>query len=310
MANYIIGIDVGGTNIKLGLINTKGKIIDRTRLNTKTFVHHKRKLMMAIVDSIRALIQKNQLTRKKISAIGIGLPGAVDSFKGIVKSLPNIPHWKNVPLRKYIQKRLSIPVFMDNDVNLITLGEWKFGAGRGYKNLICFTLGTGVGGGLILNGALYGGEGFVAGEIGHMPLNEIGPKCPCGGYGCFERYVGNAQLQQQARKIFRDSNLRLEDVFVRAEQGDKRAIQFWEATARHIGNALIGIVNLLNPKLIIVGGGVSNNFKFMGRAIKQLIQARAMKIQAQHLRVGRAKLGDDAGLLGAYALIKEFTIER
>ena len=310
MANYIIGIDVGGTNIKLGLINTKGKIIDRTRLNTKTFVHHKRKLMMAIVDSIRALIQKNQLTRKKISAIGIGLPGAVDSFKGIVKSLPNIPHWKNVPLRKYIQKRLSIPVFMDNDVNLITLGEWKFGAGRGYKNLICFTLGTGVGGGLILNGALYRGERFVAGEIGHMPLNEIGPKCPCGGYGCFERYVGNARLQQQAQKIFRDSTLRLEDVFAAAERGDKRAIQFWETTARHIGNALIGIVNLLNPKLIIVGGGVSNNFKFMGRAIKQVIQARAMKIQAQHVRVVRAKLGDDAGLLGAYALIKEFTIER
>jgi len=310
MNKYIIGIDVGGTNVKFGLLNTRAKIIDRTRLNTKAFARHPKKLIAAIIDAIRQLMAKNKLSHQQILGIGIGLPGAVDPQKGIVKSLPNIPNWKNVPLKKMMQSRLSIPVFLDNDAKLIVLGEWKFGAGKGYENLICITLGTGVGGGLILNNALYRGENFVAGEIGHMPLNEMGPACPCGGWGCFERYVGNATLLAQAQKVFVSKQLTLESVFERANRGDKRAIRFWKNTGEHIGNALVGAVNLLNPQLIVIGGGVANNFKFLKSSIGDVIQKRAMKVQAQHVRIVCAKLGDDAGLLGAFALIKEFTIER
>lgn len=300
-----IGVDVGGTNIKLGLVAPSGKIIAKTNLITKSYVHHPRQLINALVAAIRVLIRGNGKAMEDIAGIGIGLPGQINSLQGIVIFLPNVPGWKNVPLRKIIQKQLKLPVFLDNDVNLIALGEWKLGAGKGYKNLVCITLGTGVGGGLILDGALYRGEGFVAGEIGHMPMNEYGPACNCGGTGCFERYVGNHTLRAKAVKMFGRKNIQIEDVFALANRGNARAIRFWQETATHIGNALAGVINLLNPRLIVIGGGVAGNYKFMEKTIQKVIRRRAMKVQSDMVKIVRARLGDEAGILGAHILVKE-----
>lgn len=300
-----IGVDVGGTNIKLGLVSSSGRIIAKTNLVTKTYIHHPRHLIDALVAAIRALIQENGKTIKDIAGIGIGLPGLIDVSQGNVIFMPNIPGWKNIPLRRIIQTQLKLPVFIDNDVNLVALGEWKLGAGKRYKNLVCITLGTGVGGGLVLNGELYRGEGFVAGEIGHIPLNERGPGCNCGGIGCFERYVGNHILMAKAAKMFNKKNIRIEDVFDLANRGDVRAVRFWRETATHIGNALIGVINLLNPRLIVIGGGVANNYKFLEKTIQKVIRRRAMKIQRDMVRIVRARLGDEAGILGAHILVKE-----
>lgn len=305
-----IGVDVGGTNIKLGLVAPSGKIIAKTNLITKSYVRHPRQMINALVAAIHALIRDNGKTIKDIAGIGIGLPGQINSSRGIVLFLPNVPGWKNVPLRKIIQKQLKLPVFMDNDVNLIALGEWKLGAGRGYKNLVCITLGTGVGGGLILDGSLYRGEGFVAGEIGHMPLNEQGPACNCGGTGCFERYVGNRILMHKAAGIFGKENIRPQDVFALANRGNARAVRFWRETATHIGNALVGVINLLNPRLVIIGGGIANNYKFMGKTIQKVIRRRALKVQRDMVKIVRARLGDDAGILGAHILVKESILGR
>ena len=319
-----IGVDVGGTNIKLGLVAPSGKIIAKTNLVTKSYIHHPRQLIGALVAAIRALIQDNGKTVNDIAGIGIGMPGLIDVSKGNVIFMPNIPGWKNIPLRKVIERKLKIPVFMDNDVNLITLGEWRLGAGKGYKNLVCITLGTGVGGGLVLDGALYRGEGFVAGEIGHIPLNEQGPACNCGGRGCFERYVGNRTLLAKAAKVFRrqtppagrgdpfgsKKNIRLEDVFVLANRGNTRALRFWQETATHIGNALTGVINLLNPRLIIIGGGVAGNYKFMEKTIQKVIRRRAMRFPRKMVKVVRARLGDEAGILGAHILVKESLLGR
>ena len=305
MKHYTIGVDVGGTNIKLGLVGRSGRIVTRAFLDTKSFYKSKKKLINAIVGEIHDLIKEEKLVSKDILGIGLGLPGLIDSKRGIVNFLPNIPGWKNVPIKNIIHEKLRIPTVVDNDVNLITLGEWKFGAGKGYKNLMCMTLGTGVGGGLILNGALYRGEGFVAGELGHMPLNEKGPDCSCGGSGCFEYYVGNGYLLKKAAKIFKNKNIQLPDVSYLAEQGNMRAIQFWEETATHIGNGLVGVVNLLNLRLIVIGGGVSNNYRFLGKTIRAVIKRRAMKVQSKMVKTVRAKLGDDAGIMGAQVLVKE-----
>ncbi|MBI5150694.1 MAG: ROK family protein [Candidatus Omnitrophica bacterium] len=305
-----IGIDVGGTNIKLGLVAPSGRIIARTNLITKSYARHPRHLINALVSAVRDLIRDNGKTAKDIAGIGIGLPGLIDVPQGIVIFMPNIPGWKNIPLRRIMERQLKIPVFLDNDVNVITLGEWKSGAGKGCANLVCITLGTGVGGGLILNNALYRGEGFVAGEIGHLPLNEDGPSCNCGGYACFERYVGNRILMQKAAQLFRDTSVRLPDVFARARRGDRRAIRFWQDAATHIGNALVGVINLLNPRMIIIGGGVANNFRFMGPTIRKVIRQRALKVQKKMVRVVRAELGDDAGILGAHILVKEAILGR
>lgn len=305
MKQYTIGVDVGGTNIKLGLVNRSGIIIARAFLETKSFCKNKKKLIDAIVGAICDLIACEGIKSKDILGIGLGLPGLIDSKRGIVNFLPNISGWRNVPLKDIIQKKLHIQTLVDNDVNLITLGEWKYGAGKGQSNLLCMTLGTGVGGGLILNGGLYRGEGFVAGELGHMPLNEQGSRCSCGGWGCFECYVGNGHLLKKAAKIFKKKNIQLPDVTRLANQGNACAIRFWEETAMHIGNGLVGVVNLLNLRLVVIGGGVSNSYKFMGKTINSVIRQRAMRVQSKMVKVVRAKLGNDAGIKGAQVLVKE-----
>ena len=235
--------------------------------------------------------------------MGIGLPGLVDYEKGIVRFLPNIPGWRSVHLKSILQKRVKLPVFVDNDVKIITLAESKFGAGRGVKNLVCMTLGTGVGAGLILNGQLYRGEDNAAGELGHMPLNEHGPKCNCGGFGCFETYVGNRALFALASRVMGKPGMTTEEMFALAKKGNKKALFFWKTAAEHIGNGLVGIVNLLNPRLIIIGGGISNNEKFLFKTITDTIRRRAMSLQGSAFKIKRAKFKDDAGIIGAYVLV-------
>jgi glucokinase len=304
MQKYTIGIDVGGTNIKLGLVSQSGRIISRSHLETRSFISNKTKLIDAILGSIQKLLAANKVSIKQVLGIGFGLPGLIDFKKGLVIFLPNIPGWKDVPLKKIIENKLKIATFVDNDVNVITLGEWFFGAGRGYENLVCMTLGTGVGGGLIFDNKLYRGEGFVAGEIGHMPLNETGPVCNCGGRGCFETYVGNQRLLAKAREIFRNNHITLPDIRKMAEKKDPQAILFWQDVGFHIGHGLIGVVNLLNPRLIIIGGGVSNNFSLFIKPVRNIIGQYSMKVQAKMVKIVRAKLGDDAGILGANVLVQ------
>jgi len=300
MNRYSVGIDVGGTNVKIGLVSSSGSIIARTRLSTKSFVRNKNRLINAVVEAIDDLIAEKRLKKKNISGIGIGLPGLIDPVQGIVRHLPNIPGWRNVPLKTILKKKTGLPVFVDNDANLITLAEWKLGVGKGYKNLVCVTLGTGVGGGLILDNKLFRGEGFIAGEIGHIPyLKKI-----------LEHYVGNSILQSKAAKIFKQKEMRLEDVFYLANQGNVRAVQFWREAGEHLGFVLSGVANVLNPQLIIIGGGVSNNFKYLGPAIKSAIKAKALKISSSAVKVVRAKLGDDAGILGAHILVKDEIVGR
>ncbi len=304
MPKHILGIDVGGTNIKLGLIDHVGRIIRRNNLSTKSYIRNKKILIDALLNHIHDLLYLENLKNKDLLGIGIGLPGLVDPKRGIVKSLTNIPGWQNVALKKIFQKSLKIPTFIENDVNLITLGEWKLGAGKGCQDLVCITLGTGVGGGLILSNELYYGAGFATGEVGHIPLNEKGPVCNCGGMGCLEVHVSNRTLLKKAQEIFKKKAITIEDVYQLANRGNKLAIQFFEETATHIGNGLTGVVNLLNPRLIIIGGGISNNWKFLFRTIQQIIQGRAMKVQGKMVKIVRAKLGDDAGIMGAYVLVK------
>lgn len=304
MNKLVIGIDVGGTNIKFGLISKSGRIIDRTNLITKSYNRDKQKLIQALCLEIKHLLATNKLTFKNVLGIGIGLPGLVDPVKGIVKFLPNIPGWREVPLKRILEKKFHIPAVLENDVNLIALGEWMFGAGRGCRDIMCITLGTGVGGGLILNNELYRGAGYCAGEIGHMPLNEQGPRCNCGGLACLERKVGNHYLLERIRTIFHKPHT-LEEVHALAVRGEKKALGFWEETATHIGNGLVGVVNVLNPVKVIVGGGIANNHRFLFKTIERTIKKRAMKVQGAMIKIVKARLGNDGGLIGAWVAVNQ-----
>ncbi len=303
MKRYVVGVDVGGTNIKLGVVDPAGQIIVRNSFATKPFASSRVKLIGAIAQEIEAIIITAGLNKKQIAGVGVGLPGLVDYEKGIVRVLPNIPGWSNVHLRSILQKKVKLPVFVDNDVKIITLAESKFGAGKGVTNLVCLTLGTGVGAGLILNGRLYRGQDNAAGELGHMPLNEKGPACNCGGWGCFEAYVGTRALFAKACRMMGKSGMTTPDMFALAQKGNKKALAYWHCVSKRIGNGLVGIVNLLNPRLIIIGGGVSHNEKFLFKDIAATIRRRAMSLQGAAFKIKRAKFKDNAGIIGAYVLV-------
>jgi len=189
-SKFIIGIDLGGTNLKIALLDLRYQIKDKEVLNTQKFIK-KENLICAIIDSINKIIENNKLSRANILGVGLGLPGPIDYEKGIVHFFPNIPGWREVKLKTILERKLRLPVFVDNDAKLMSLAEYKLGAAKGSRNTVCITLGTGVGGGIIINGSLYRGVSNASGEIGHMPINEKGPRCNCGGRACLETYIGN-----------------------------------------------------------------------------------------------------------------------
>jgi len=299
---FCIGIDLGGTNLRIALLDAKYKIEDRESLSTRRF-KNRRSLIAAIGKSVDNILARNRLKTKNILGVGIGLPGQVDFVRGIVHSLTNIRGWREVNLKRILQTKLRLPVFLDNDVKLMTLAEYTLGAARGAQNAVCLTLGTGVGGGIILEGRLYRGCSNAAGEIGHLPLNENGHRCNCGGFACLETYIGNNTILKKARKIFKE-DISLEEVSRRARFRDHKAIEFWSDVGLHLGNALTGVVNILNPDVIVIGGGVANAGKVLFGQVKKVLSGRAMRVQASNVKIMPAKLGNDAGLIGAAIMVK------
>jgi len=296
-----IGIDLGATRVKIGLVDQKGRVLARREVGTP-FNAKRTELISILVGNIDYIIKESRFNRRDIAGIGIGVPGPVDSKRGIVRYFPNIKGWENVALKSILQRRLGLKVNLDNDVNAMTLAEHKFGAGKGAANLVCLTLGTGVGGGIILNGELYRGSTMVAGEIGHIPINEKGPRCNCRGYACIERYVGNRYILSRARKIL-GKGITLRRIDKLAKKGNRKAIGIWADVGRKLGVMLTGVVNLLNPDKIIIGGGVSKAGELILKPLRQELKARAMKDPAAHVKIVRAKLGTDAGIIGASLLV-------
>ncbi len=313
---YYIGVDIGATNIKIGLLDANFKILRKKKLYTPTF-SNKEDLIEALVENI-TLFKKS--SKCKIKGVGIGLPGLVNPEKGLVYRLVNISGWNNVYLKKILESRIGLPVFLDNDVNVMTLAEVRCGCARGAKNVVCITLGTGVGGGIVIEGKLYRGATFSAGEIGHIPLNEEGPLCNCGGKGCLERYVGNkyivagavdkikkAPLPTKIPDLVNNDLTKLtpEILSKACRKGDLMAKEIWQNIARHIGICLAGVVNLLNPEMIVIGGGVAEAGEILFKTIEKTVKERALDLPARTVKIVAAKLKENSGLIGAAVLAKE-----
>lgn len=303
MSKYIIAIDLGGTNLKVALLDLKLKIKQKYSLDTRKFPG-KAGLIKAIQYAVNQTITDCGLERSHILGIGLGVPGPVDAKKGIVHFFPNIPGWREVGLKNILQKRIKIPVLLDNDAKVMTLAEWRFGRARNFDNVLCITLGTGVGGGLILSGKLHRGNDNAAGEVGHLPINELGPRCNCGGQGCLEAYVGNKRIIDYAERILKRRNS-LEQLSLLAKKNNKKAIQVWEYVGNKLGVAFVALANTLNLDAIVVGGGVSAAGSVLLNAIKKTIKDRAMSVQAKRVKIFTSALGNDAGLIGAAILVKE-----
>ena len=301
---FIVAIDLGGTNLKIALFNSRYKIIARELLSTKKF--RKSTLIQAIIKSVNKILREHRILRKSLLGVGLGVPGPINFKKGHVYFFPNISGWHNVPLRAILRKRLGLEVFLDNDANLMSLAEYRLGAAKGAENAVCLTLGTGVGGGVIINRQLYRGSGSVAGEIGHIPVNLTGPRCSCGGRACLEAYIGNSKIEKVADRLFKEK-INLSQLSSLARKNNRKAIKVWEEVGSILGRALVGVVNLLNPDCIVVGGGVAGAGRVLFDKITEVIQGEAMPIHRRVVKVHRAKLGADAGLIGAALLVSENT---
>jgi len=317
MKRYIVAVDLGGTNIKIAVIKDEKKILRKITLVTRKY-KNKEALVKGLSGACLNIVNELGINKRGISGIGIGAPGLIDSRRGRIHHLVNIKGFSEVPLKAMIERRTGIPVFLDNDVNVMTLGELYHGAGKGARNMLCLTLGTGVGGGIVIDGELYRGSSLSAGEIGHMPLNETGPRCNCGGFGCMEKFVGNKYIAAAAVKIIKEGRKTVitklvggdlkkitpEIISTAARKGDKLALSVWDEVGGHLGVTLAGAVNLLNPERIVIGGGVAEAGEFLFRAIRRAIRERAMKVPAACVKVVKARLGQDAGLIGAAVLVR------
>ena len=303
LKRFIIGIDLGGTNLKVALLDLHFKIRDKRILDTKS-CGTKKLLISCLINATNKIIQDNRLAKVNILGLGIGLPGPIDIKRGLVHFFPNIRGWQEVNLKGILRKRLGLPIFLDNDANLMCLAEHRLGAAKGFKNVVCLTLGTGVGGGIIIEDKLYRGLSFAAGEIGHIPINEKGPRCNCRGQACLEAYIGNARIIEKAQKLFR-RKIALKQLSVLAKKGNQKAIALWSSVAEHLGIALAGVVNFLNPDCIVIGGGISGAGRVLLDKVRKVISERAMIVQARHAKIFKARLGNDAGLIGAAILVKE-----
>ncbi|MBI2523514.1 ROK family protein [Candidatus Woesearchaeota archaeon] len=282
----IIGIDLGGTNIKAASVAKKGKIIKEYEIATES-----EKGTKTVIDNVISAV--NKVKSGKIIGIGIGSPGPMDYENGVITNPVNLP-FRNVPLKKIIQKKFSLPVFLDNDANCFALGEAIFGAGKKYQNVIGITLGTGVGGGVIIDKKIYHGRGNAA-ELGHMTIKFDGLKARSGNNGDIEEYVSARGL----RKIFKGSDPY--SIYELAIKRNKRAIKTFEEMGCYLGIGLANIIYAFDPDIIVVGGKISNSWKFFSKAMYKAVKERYFS-KLCHIVKSELK---NAGILGAAALLLE-----
>jgi glucokinase len=311
----IIGIDLGGTKISTALADSAGKIIAHDYRQT-----HAAEGLDAVIermlDAARRVMAQGEVESTEITAVGIGAPGPVDVEAGILVAPPNLPGWDRVSLKQLIEAELGITTFMDNDANAGALGEHRFGAGRGTRHMIYVTVSTGIGGGLILDGRLYYGADGMAGEIGHITIVPHGPLCGCGNRGCLEILSSGTSIAREAReRVARGVPTLMADlaegnleritaklVAQAAGQGDAEAQHILTEAMNYLGIGMATLVNLFNPQLIVIGGGVTNIGEMLFGPVRRAIDRHAFRTSAQAVRVVRAELGDNAGVLGAVAV--------
>jgi glucokinase len=313
-----LGIDLGGSKILTAVVDPEGRIFSSDESVTPA-TEGRDLVIQSIVHSADSALEKAGITISEITVIGIGAPGISNPEAGILFTSPNLPGWRNVLLRDIIQDKLGRKTFLINDANAAALGEFYFGAARGVRNFIYVTLSTGIGGGIIIDGKIYAGAIGTAGEIGHMTIDENGPICNCGNRGCWETLAsGTALAREASRRIeegVKTSILKQVDgdlgqvtaqvIHAAALQGDKFARELIARTGHYVGVGLINLINIFNPELIVIGGGLSTMGDMLLAPAFKTAGQRAYKEAFQAVRFVTAELGRNSGALGAAAFAFE-----
>ncbi len=306
---YVIGIDLGGTSIKGGAVSKKGVIQECGTHESAS----KSGPLRPVENMVRLVHDLSKKMGYPPEAIGFGIPGAIFSEKGIVTKSPHFPRWRNFNLKASLENKISIPFIIENDANAAALGEAWLGAGKGYKHFCCMTLGTGIGGGIVLNGSIWKGMNGMAGEIGHIVVEPDGRPCPCGGQGCLETYASATGIIKTATEKFsrskitkalkkspdkKQKKITAELLCKLAREGDETSKTIFKEMGKYLGIGFADLINILNLELIIIGGGLLPAWNlFIREAIRQM-KKRAYKVPAENVQIVKAKCGNDAGLLG------------
>ena len=306
-----VGVDLGGTNIKVGLVTPNGEVIAENSIPTEADggVAH---VLDRMAGGVRGLMERAK-GGVVVRGVGVGSPGQVDVEKGVVREPPNLPGWDEVGLGSALEEMLDLPVVVDNDANVAALAEFAYGAGQGVSEMLMVTLGTGVGGGLILRGKLYRGARGAAGEFGHTIVQQDGPLCGCGRRGCVEAFVGTRGILRRLREQLDAGAVSMlssidskrvmpKDISEAASRGDGVALEVLRETGMYLGVGLGNVANLLNLERVVVGGGVANAGEFILGPARESLARVAHKVSRETIRVVKAALGGWAGIVGAARL--------
>jgi len=307
---YVIGVDLGATHLQVCLADFSAAIIHELEIDIN--IEDGPESCLNKVDRLinQALLEKN-LTMDKVNAIGLGVPGPVVIDEGWVIKPPIMPGWGEFPIREYLTKKWNVPVVVNNDADLGALGEWAYGAGRGEKNLAFIKVGTGIGAGLIFENNIYYGSTGSAGEIGHFTIEEKGPKCTCGNFGCLEAFVGGVAIAHKAQEAVRKGRrsllagqsdlceISVKDVVKAAKRGDLLSQQILSEAGTFLGIAIASLVNLFNPGIVIIGGGLSASGDLLLDAIRDEVANRSFLAKAGLVKISTSILENRSVILGA-----------
>jgi glucokinase len=318
--DHLIGVDVGGTKILAGVFSPALELLGMAKVSTKS-----QRGVEAVIERITRCVQdavdEADLSLKQVRGLGVGAPGAVDGEAGNVIFAPNL-QWSDVPLKKELEKRLEVPVFVENDCNMAALGVYVSELQAKPRQMLGIFVGTGIGAGVIINGELYSGFGHTAGEVGHMIIDLGGPKCGCGNKGCFEALASRTAIFQRIKAAVKDGqktvltemlgddleDMRSGDLRKAVRRGDKFVAKVVEETAEYIGIAVSNLVNILNPEVVVLGGGVIEALgDEMMDTIKKTAKDRAMPGALRGVQIVDTHLGDNAGITGGAVLARRMT---
>ncbi|HZK20869.1 MAG TPA: ROK family protein [Oscillospiraceae bacterium] len=324
---YLLGIDIGGTKCAVVLAKCAlaqgiicDSIIDRIEFPTEALKRGPDEILEELALSVEKIYSRNYITEYDVAKIGISCGGPLDSKKGIIKSPPNLYGWDNVHIKEFFEKRFFVPTFLHNDANACAMAEYRFGAGKGYENIIFLTFGTGMGAGIILNGKLYTGRNDMAGEVGHIRLSENGP-LGYGKYGSFEGYCSGGGISNMAESMLKEwvkegkasslekkaknKNITAKDVFEAMYKGDELARKVATTSAKYLGKGLAVLADTLNPEIIIIGSIFARNYEFYHPIVTEVVKKEALPHCSERLVIAPSMLGDKIGDYAALGIIAD-----
>ncbi len=315
----VLAVDIGGTKILTAVFASDGSMQAR-EVRPTLAGEGASAVIERLCRAIGDIMNNNGVEPSQLAGIGIACAGGIDTGRGVVVTpSPNVPGWVNVPLAEIVKKKSGVNTLVINDASAAALGEHRFGAGRGVKNLVLFTLGTGIGGGIIVDGRVYLGASGGAGELGHMTIDAGGPECGCGNTGCLEMLAsGRAIARDAVRRLKKGEKSSLldmvngemekitaEHVGKAARNGDSLAVAVLEQAAYYLGIGMVNAVNIFNPEMIVLGGGMAELGDILTEPGRRMVDERTFSINARAVRIVTAQLGNEAGVYGAAAFVKE-----